>query len=112
MKPASLLENHSVLLVERRHRLIFSGTDCYREDFDPPKCIFFNNDLKTKLSKLTSIMCNFPPCVVLTAKQNSVDTSGFPSILNIANDAAWPSMGCETLRSTEYSCMAPTTRDC
>lgn len=54
-------------------------------------------------------MCNLPPCTVLTAKQNNVDGSGLPSILNVAKEAACPSIGCEHLRSTEYSCIAPTT---
>lgn len=54
----------------------------------------------------------FPPAWPLTAKQNRVDSSVLPSILNWAKLAAWPSMGWETFRSTEYSCMAPTTRFC
>ena len=46
----------------------------------------------------------------LTAKQKSVDSLGLPSILNCMKAAAWPSIGWDTFRSTEYSCMAPTTR--
>lgn len=54
----------------------------------------------------------FPPAWPLTAKQKRVDSSVLPSILNWAKLAAWPSMGWETFLSTEYSCMAPTTRFC
>lgn len=43
----------------------------------------------------------FPPAWPLTAKQNRVDSSAFPSILNWAKLAAWPSMGWETFLSTE-----------
>ena len=32
-----------------------------------------------------------------------------PSILNWMKAAAWPSIGCDTLRSTLYNCIAPTT---
>ena len=60
----------------------------------------------------TSIMCNLPPCTLRTAKQNKVESAGLPSIRNLLKAAAWPSIGCETLRSTEYSCIAPTTRFC
>ncbi len=43
----------------------------------------------------------FPPACPRTAKQKSVDSSEFPSILNWANPAAWPSIGCDTFLSTE-----------
>lgn len=58
------------------------------------------------------IVITFPPAAVRAAKQNNVDISLFPSIWNLAKDAAWPSMGCEQLFSTEYNCIAPTTRFC
>lgn len=54
----------------------------------------------------------FPPACPRTAKQNRVDSSVLPSILNCAKPAACPSMGWDTFLSTEYSCMAPTTRFC
>lgn len=57
-------------------------------------------------------MCNFPPWTVRTAKQNRVLGSALPSILKVANDAACPSIGCEHFLSTEYNCIAPTTRFC
>lgn len=53
-----------------------------------------------------------PPACPLTAKQKRVDSSAFPSILNCAKLAACPSMGWDTFLSTEYSCIAPTTRFC
>ena len=52
----------------------------------------------------------FPPCAPRTAKQNRVDGTAFPGIENWEKAAACPSIGWLTLRSTEYSCMAPTTR--
>lgn len=54
----------------------------------------------------------FPPACPRTAKQNRVDSSVLPSILNCAKPAACPSIGCDTFLSTEYSCIAPTTRFC
>jgi len=54
----------------------------------------------------------FPPWAPRTAKQKSVDSALLSGILKLANAAAWPSMGWLTLRSTEYSCIAPTTRFC
>ena len=53
-----------------------------------------------------------PPAGLLTAKQKRVEGLAFPSILNSAKAAAWPSIGWETFLSTEYSCIAPTTRFC
>ena len=37
---------------------------------------------------------------------------GFPSTVKLAKAAAWPWIGWLNLRSTEYSCMSPTTRFC
>lgn len=54
----------------------------------------------------------FPPACERTAKQKRVEALAFPSILNSPKAAAWPSMGWETFLSTEYSCIAPTTRFC
>lgn len=54
----------------------------------------------------------FPPWAPRTAKQKRFDSLGFPSDLNGQNAAVCPSIGWLTLRSTEYSCMAPTTRFC
>lgn len=54
----------------------------------------------------------FPPACERTAKQKRVEELVFPSILNSPKAAAWPSMGWETFLSTEYSCIAPTTRFC
>ena len=62
------------------------------------------------LKTLHTNILTFPPWAPRTAKQNRVEGLALPSILNSANDAACPSMGCDTLRSTEYSCIAPTTR--
>lgn len=52
----------------------------------------------------------FPPVAERTAKQKRVDSLALPWIFNWAKLAAWPSIGWLTLRSTEYSCIAPTTR--
>ena len=84
--------------------------------------------LITLYTLLTSIMWSLPPAAPLTAKQKRVDSciviasklhyDGFkmishacwlPSILNWMKAAAWPSIGCDTLRSTLYNCIAPTT---
>ncbi len=46
-------------------------------------------------------MFTFPPCGPRTANENNVDGFLFPSSLNCVNAAACPSMGWETLRSTE-----------
>ena len=53
-----------------------------------------------------------PPCGPLTANMKRVEGLGLPSTVYVAKAAAWPSMGWLTLRSTEYSCIAPTTRFC
>jgi len=58
------------------------------------------NKLKRRGLKTKSHI-TFPPWTVRTAKQKRVDVSAFPSILNCANEAAWPSMGCEHFLSTE-----------
>lgn len=60
----------------------------------------------------TFLKRTFPPACPRTAKQNRVDSSVLPSILNCAKPAACPSIGWDTFLSTEYSCMAPTTRFC
>ena len=73
-------------------------------------------------------MWSLPPAAPLTAKQKRVDSCivialklhyyglkiispacWLPSILNWMKAAAWPSIGCDTLRSTLYNCIAPTT---
>lgn len=54
----------------------------------------------------------FPPACERTAKQKRVEALAFPSTLNSPKAAAWPSMGWDTFLSTEYSCIAPTTRFC
>lgn len=54
----------------------------------------------------------FPPACERTAKQKRVEGLAFPSTVNSPNAAAWPSMGWDTFLSTEYSCIAPTTRFC
>lgn len=41
------------------------------------------------------MMWSLAPCTFLTAKQNKVDGSGLPSILKVAKEAAWPSIGWE-----------------
>lgn len=53
-----------------------------------------------------------PPWAPLTAKQKMVDGCVLPSSLRDANAAAWPSIGWLTFLSTEYNCIAPTTRFC
>jgi len=60
---------------------------------------------QVKFKRLT-----FPPWAPRTAKQKSVDGEAFPGMENCEKAAAWPSIGWLTLRSTEYSCIAPTTR--
>merc|ERR1719447_2007075 len=60
----------------------------------------------------TSIMWSLPPAAPLTAKQKRVDSCWLSSILNWMKAAAWPSIGCDTLRSTLYNCIAPTTLFC
>jgi hypothetical protein len=54
----------------------------------------------------------FAPVAVLTEKVNRLVGFGAPSSVNFAKHPAWPSNGCDTPRSFEYSCMAPTTRPC
>lgn len=54
----------------------------------------------------------FPPACDRTAKQKRVEGLAFPSTLNSPKAAACPSMGWDTFLSTEYSCIAPTTRFC
>lgn len=54
----------------------------------------------------------FPPACERTAKQKRVEGLVFPSTLKSPKAAACPSMGWDTFLSTEYSCMAPTTRFC
>lgn len=63
-------------------------------------------------NKLASRRLTFPPCGPRTANENNVDSWGLPSILNCVNAAAWPSIGWLTFLSTEYNCIAPTTRFC
>lgn len=79
-----------------------------------PLFIWINPDLVTFLTAVTLRLVNltFPPACPRTAKQNRVDSSVLPSILNCAKPAACPSIGCDTFLSTEYSCIAPTTRFC
>lgn len=74
----------------------------------------FNLMQTTYLWHYRNIAIDFtlPPAGLLTAKQKSVEGLAFPSILNSAKAAAWPSIGWETFLSTEYSCIAPTTRFC
>jgi len=60
--------------------------------------------------KVKSERPTFPPWAPRTAKQKSVDGDAFPGMENCEKAAAWPSIGWLTLRSTEYSCIAPTTR--
>ncbi len=54
---------------------------------------FFWNGVFPEGGLPTSIMCNFPPCTFLTAKQNNVESAGLFSMRNLVNAAAWPSMG-------------------
>lgn len=61
---------------------------------------------------LVSGHLTFPPCGPRTANENNVDSWGLPSTLNCVNAAAWPSIGWLTFLSTEYNCIAPTTRFC
>lgn len=79
----------------------------------PP--VFLEADNQGKSLKITAYLepsLTLPPACPLTAKQKRVDSSAFPSILNCAKLAACPSIGCDTFLSTEYSCIAPTTRFC
>lgn len=54
----------------------------------------------------------FPPAWERTAKQKRVEGLVLPSTWKSPKAAACPSMGWDTFLSTEYSCMAPTTRFC
>lgn len=54
----------------------------------------------------------FPPACERTAKQKRVEGLVLPSTWKSPKAAACPSMGWDTFLSTEYSCMAPTTRFC
>ena len=49
----------------------------------------------------TSMTCSFAPAPVFAEKVKSVEGEVAPSTVNWANEAAWPSIGCETFFSFE-----------
>lgn len=118
--PAWPLGSHSVLLGGRKHpQLSLEMVGSLLEESRLQWCAAEMSKIRVKhKGSLEMSGCalaltrTFPPAWPRTAKQNRVDSSVLPSILNCAKPAACPSMGCDTFLSTEYSCMAPTTRFC
>lgn len=112
--------SHSVLLGGRKHpQLSLEMVGCPLVESRLQWCAAKMSKIRVKhTGSLEMSGCalalthTFPPACPRTAKQNRVDSSVLPSILNCAKPAACPSMGCDTFLSTEYSCMAPTTRFC
>ena len=76
-----------------------------------PSSSMVNQYLIHRFSHFT-VKLTLPPCTPRTAKVNRVDGFELPCIGNCANAAACPSIGWLTFLSTEYNCMAPTTRFC
>lgn len=56
-----------------------------------------------------TIIYTFAPVAVRTENAKSLVGCWQPSSFTSANEAAWPSIGWETPRSREYSCIAPLT---